>query len=39
VNRPDYIHDLALSAMYDEGESRDEELPPVLRGAELQRLV
>ena len=36
VNHPDYVHFLALGAMYDEGESRDEELPPVLSGAELQ---
>lgn len=36
VNRPDYVNFLALGAMYDEGESRDEELPPVLSGAELQ---
>jgi hypothetical protein len=36
VNRPDFIDFLALGVMYDEGEPRDEELPSVLRGAELQ---
>jgi hypothetical protein len=36
VNRADYIDFLVLGAMYDEGESRHEELPPVLAGTELQ---
>jgi hypothetical protein len=35
-NRPELIDDLALVAMYEEGESRDAELPPALQGAELQ---
>jgi hypothetical protein len=36
VNRPDYVDFLALAAMYDEGESREAELPPALRGEELR---
>ena len=36
VNGPDLLDSLALGAMYDEGEPRNDELPPVLAGAELQ---
>jgi hypothetical protein len=36
VNAPDYVDFLALGAMYDEGESRDVELPPVLEGETLK---
>src|SRR4051794_25611653 len=36
VNRPDFIDDLALAAMYEEDESREVELPPALRGEELR---
>ena len=36
VNRPDYIDALAVGAMYDEGEPRHEELPPILRGSGLK---
>src|SRR5687768_5757419 len=36
VNRTGYIDVLALGAMYDEGDPRDAELPPVLAGADLQ---
>jgi hypothetical protein len=36
VNRPDYIDALAVAAMYDEGESRAEELPPALTGETLR---
>jgi hypothetical protein len=36
VNSPDYVDFLALGVMYDEGESREMELPPALRGEELR---
>jgi hypothetical protein len=36
VNTPDYVEELSLGAMYDEGESPDVELPPVLNGEILK---
>src|SRR4051812_23572254 len=35
ANSPGLIDDLTLVAMYDDGESRDVELPPVLEGEKL----
>jgi hypothetical protein len=36
VNTPDYVEELSLGAMYDPGEPRDVELPPVLIGEMLK---
>jgi hypothetical protein len=36
INSPDFIDDLGLMAMYDEGEPHDVELPPALYGETLK---
>jgi hypothetical protein len=36
VNSPDLVDEISLGAMYDEGEPRDVELPPVLRDEALK---
>jgi hypothetical protein len=36
ANSPDLLDALVLVAMYDDGEPREVELPPALKGAELQ---